>query len=177
MCLELLTIDRKGKHSQPSQQHLKFLLHILLRLRFCTCQLSTNNFSSAQAWSAAYHSSTTCPHLYLENMSKQDVSHSASDAVLKQTSQQPQSEVAPHTRTPYQAAYIPHDWPMRGRYFVAFYPGHTIEKHFAFLQREFEVNTFDVGGYTAQLDDQLFNAVRCDPGVEFVEDNFTGKRD
>jgi len=51
-----------------------------------------------------------------------------------------------------------------------------MEKHFAFLGRTFEVTTLNEG-YFAELDDELFNAVRTDPGVEFIEDDTFGERD
>jgi hypothetical protein len=61
---------------------------------------------------------------------------------------------------------------------VMFHPAHTLEKHFAFLGLEFEVIHYHpCCGYGDQLDDQLFNAIRYDPGVKAVGDNTRGWRD
>lgn len=60
---------------------------------------------------------------------------------------------------------------------VMFHSGHTLDRHFAFLGHESEIfGAFEVG-YDTQLDDQLLSAIRYDPGVKFVEDNCSGKRD
>jgi hypothetical protein len=99
-----------------------------------------------------------------------------------------QSEVVPHgslhhggeeTQPTSQGAYRapwyrhpPDNVP--GSYFVAFYAGHTIARHFEAIGRAFDVTASD-GGYGAALDDQLLSAVRSDPGVMFVEDNVRGK--
>lgn len=76
----------------------------------------------------------------------------------------------------YQAPYTSHEkCRIPGSYLVGFHTGHTIAKHFAFLGREFEVIPFKTG-YGADLDDQLFNAIRHDPGVRGVEDDVSGTR-
>ena len=110
-------------------------------------------------------------------MSKQNVSVSTYDAALEQGSQQTTSEAAQHaTTTAYQAPYYRYERDaVPGIYMVAFHPDHTIAKYLAFLGREFDLHTFN-RGYWANLDDQLFNAIRRDPGVEFVEDNVSGER-
>ncbi|KAK3701389.1 hypothetical protein LTR37_015487 [Vermiconidia calcicola] len=77
----------------------------------------------------------------------------------------------------YQAQYYPYERErVPGIYMVALYPGHTIAKHFAFLGREFELTSLNEG-YFADMNDGLFNAVRRDPGVRFIEDDVTGGRD
>ena len=58
-------------------------------------------------------------------------------------------------------------------YMVLFHQGHTIDKHFAFLGRKFDFSTLPTG-YLADLDDQLLDAVRRDPGIRCVEDDFYG---
>ena len=67
-------------------------------------------------------------------------------------------------------------WRVPGSYIIMFHPGHKIEKQFAFLGLEFEVKSWKAG-YCAALDDQLFNAIRYDPGVSYVEDDTFGTRD
>ncbi|KAK3702224.1 hypothetical protein LTR37_015056 [Vermiconidia calcicola] len=77
----------------------------------------------------------------------------------------------------YQAPYHSHEeGRVPGVYIVAFHPGHTIAKHFAFLGREFDLTSLDER-YFANMDDELFHAARRDPGVKFVEDDVTGERD
>ena len=57
-----------------------------------------------------------------------------------------------------------------GEYSVTFYPGHTLVKHFAAVRHEFTtLREFQNGGYYATLADDLLDIVRCDPGVDFVE--------
>lgn len=81
------------------------------------------------------------------------------------------------TTDAYQASYHHHDGhAVPGVYMVKFHLGHTITKHFAFLGREFDLTSLGEG-YYANLDDQLFDAVRRDPGVEFIEDDVVGERD
>ena len=109
-------------------------------------------------------------------MSKQNVSISASGAASEQNSEQHQSEDAPNATKAYEAPYTPVERSrVPGMYVVAFHPNYTIDQHYAFLGREFEVTAFE-GGYGAHLDGELFNAIRSDPGVKFVEDNAYGKR-
>ena len=127
------------------------------------------------------YSYTWQSRLHSENMPKQTLSNSVAGARLDQISQQLQSAVVPHkttTTTAYEAPYYPYERSrVPGMYMVAFHRGHTIERHFAFLGREFEFIALGDIGYGASLDDQLFNAIRCDPGIRFVEDNSKGKRD
>ena len=76
---------------------------------------------------------------------------------------------------PYQAPYYHYEeGVVPGQYIVMFYKGHTLAKHFTFLGREFDLMcTYTPDwGYCADLDDQLFDVVRRDPGVELVQDNF-----
>ena len=79
---------------------------------------------------------------------------------------------------PYQA---PHYHPdpkntIPGVYMVLFHQGHTIDKHFAFLGRKFDFSTLPTG-YLADLDDQLLDAVRRDPGIRCAEDNCYGEEE
>lgn len=76
----------------------------------------------------------------------------------------------------YQAPYYRNECPIPGCYIVSFHPGHTIAKHFAFLGREFNPTALKQG-YFADIDDELFDAVRSDPGLEFIEDNTSGESD
>ena len=74
---------------------------------------------------------------------------------------------APHYRT--DPKYV-----IPGVYLVIFHPGHTVTKHFEFLDRKFDLSTFPPDkGYHATIDDQLLAAIRRDPGVRFVEDDAT----
>ena len=78
----------------------------------------------------------------------------------------------------YQAPYYPaEECSVPGMYIVAFRVGHTLADHFAFLGFEFELDVPLEAGYSAMLNDQIFNAVRYDPGVEFIEDNTYGETD
>ena len=120
----------------------------------------------------------SCQHLYFETMSNQNVSNPASDAAAKHGVPQHQGEDAPHMTNVYVAPYHPHERNrVPGSYIVMFHPGHTIDKHFAFLGLEFEVLSAFEDWYGAELDDQLFNSIRRDPGVAFVEDNMLCRRD
>ena len=75
----------------------------------------------------------------------------------------------------YQAPYRPSSDCILGEYIVGFYPKYTIEQHFAFLGREFEIMDMLTNGYGAKMDDDLFNRVRSDRGVKYVEDNCRGE--
>ena len=81
-----------------------------------------------------------------------------------------------HPRTglaPYYHALAP-EARCPGEYGVLFQPGHTLEKHFDFLGLKFEI-MFELNmGYVAMMDDQLFNAVRYDPGVRLIEEDSCG---
>ena len=111
-------------------------------------------------------------------MSAQEASGSAHDAANTKNVQQCSCDTIPRAKTgSYQALYTPHEkCRIPGAYLVGFHPSHTIAKHFAFLGLEFEVIPFKTG-YGADLDDQLFNAIRHDPGVRHVEDDVFGTRD
>jgi len=77
----------------------------------------------------------------------------------------------------YQAPYQPAEqYPLIGSYIIDFYPGHTVAKHFAFLGREFDLTKLDQG-YFADMDDGSFNAVRRDPGVRLVMQDWSGERE
>ena len=65
---------------------------------------------------------------------------------------------------------------MKDSYVVTFNDGYTREKHFKFLGQKFEVDDI-LPGYGADLPPDLFDKVRTDCGVRFVEDDFTGTRD
>ena len=112
-------------------------------------------------------------------MSSHNVSASTPDAASKpeQDSQQNVSEAAQRTApNAYQAPYYYYGKDaMPGIYMVRFHLGHTIAKHFAFIGREFDLTDLGGDGYGANLNDELLNAVRQDPGVEFVEDNVSGE--
>lgn len=111
-------------------------------------------------------------------MSFQEASDSAHNAANTKNVQQCSCDTIPRAETgAYQAPYTPHEeCRIPGAYLVGFHPGHTIAKHFAFLGLKFEVKPFKTG-YGADLTDQLFNAVRCDPRVRHVEDDVFGTRD
>ncbi len=83
----------------------------------------------------------------------------------------PRTGYAPYHHAPDPEARCP------GEYAVLFKPGHTLAKHFAFLGFEFEIMFKLNMGYAARMDDQLFNAVRYDPGVKFIEENSCGGQD
>ena len=77
--------------------------------------------------------------------------------------------------TVYQAEYhADEESRIPGSYIVEFHPGHTIAKHFAFLGREFELTALDQGYFADDIDDDLFNAIRRDPGVKYMEDDCLG---
>jgi len=114
-------------------------------------------------------------------MSNYNVSGSTGDAASEpergtQQSTGEAAQAAQHaTATTYQAPYHCHGRDaVPGIYIVGFHPGHTIAKHFAFLGRDFDLTTLNEG-YFADLDDKLFNAIRRDPGVEYIEDNTSGE--
>lgn len=105
-------------------------------------------------------------------MSKQGVSSSTSDAAPQHEEQK-----TPRGTNVYMAPYFPHERSrVPGEYIVMFHPGYTLDDHFAFLGLEFEVHTPFQDWYGAKLDDQIFNAIRHDPGVAFVEDDAVGRR-
>ena len=106
-------------------------------------------------------------------MSNQNESYPTSDAAPEH-----QGEGARHRTNVSVAPYITHERSrVLGEYIVMFHPGNAIDKHFAFLGLEFDLLTAFDGWYSATLDDQLFNAIRHDPGIAFVEDNMLGRRD
>lgn len=111
-------------------------------------------------------------------MSDPNVSGSTPNAASEPGSQQSTREVAHHATTAaHQAPYYRYEkYRIPGVYVVQFKAGHTIAKHFAFLGRKFDLTPLD-NGYFANMDDELLDAMRCDPGVEFVEDNVSGVRD
>ena len=76
--------------------------------------------------------------------------------------------------TAYEAPYQRNESPYHDHYVIAFKPGHSLAKHFAFLGREIEIEGMLNEGYYAKLDGELFEAVRRDPGVELIEDNTLG---
>lgn len=76
----------------------------------------------------------------------------------------------------YQAPYQHYEQSVPNMYIVAFNAGHTIAKHYAFVGREFELTTLN-SGYFATIDNQLFDTIRRDPGVRYVEDDAWGERE
>ena len=112
-------------------------------------------------------------------MSKFNEPGPALHAATKQNSQADSGQVANHTKTTvHQAPYHPNEESrIPGSYFVSFHPDHTLTKHFAFLGFEFEPAGRLENGYYATLDDQVFNAVRYDPGVKAVEDDCFGEEE
>ncbi|KAK3702226.1 hypothetical protein LTR37_015058 [Vermiconidia calcicola] len=78
--------------------------------------------------------------------------------------------------TVYQAEYHPDEENRIPRsYLIEFHPGHTIAKHFAFLGREFDLTALDQGYFAEDVvDDDLFNLIRRDPGVKYIEDDCLG---
>lgn len=80
-------------------------------------------------------------------------------------------------RTGYQAPYSRNESPYKDHYIIAFKPGHSLAKHFAFLGKYIGIEGTLDEGYYAMLDRELFEAVRRDPGVELIEDNTLGEWD
>lgn len=76
--------------------------------------------------------------------------------------------------TGYQAPYNQIDPPFQDHYIITFKPSHTLAKHFAFLGKEIELEGTLDEGYYAKLDRELFEAVRRDQGVKFIEDDTLG---
>jgi hypothetical protein len=58
---------------------------------------------------------------------------------------------------------------------IRFQEGHTLAQHFEFLGKEIKIDGTLDNGYHAELDGELFESVRQDPGVEFVEDDTLGE--
>ena len=76
----------------------------------------------------------------------------------------------------YRAPYYHNEGAIPGSYIIRFHLGHTVSKHFAVVGRDFGLTKLS-NGYFADLDDELFDAVRGDPGVKYVEDNTRGEFD
>ncbi|KAK6420143.1 hypothetical protein LTR95_016976 [Oleoguttula sp. CCFEE 5521] len=70
--------------------------------------------------------------------------------------------LAPYHRN--EGAYEDH-------YIIEFKRGHTLAQHFVFVGKRFEIEGTLDEGYYAKLDRELLDAVRRDPGVEFIEDD------
>lgn len=79
--------------------------------------------------------------------------------------------------TTYQAPHHKYAHNVPGSYLVKLRGRYSISKHYQFLGRKFELIVLKGSGYFANMDDELLDAVRRDPGVEFVEDNVYGSRD
>jgi hypothetical protein len=75
-----------------------------------------------------------------------------------------------------EATYYKQDNKVKDSYVVIFNDGYTLEKHFKFLGRKFEVDDI-LSGYGADLPPDLFDKVRTDCGVRFVEGDFTRTQD
>ena len=78
--------------------------------------------------------------------------------------------------TEYQAPYDQNEDPYQDHYIICFKRGHTLAKHFAFLGKKLEIEGTLNNGYYAELDRELFENVRRDPGVELIEDNTLGDK-
>ncbi|KAK5710424.1 hypothetical protein LTR17_018872 [Elasticomyces elasticus] len=76
--------------------------------------------------------------------------------------------------TRYQAPYQRNDGAYEDHYIVAFKQNHTLAKHFAFLGKELEIEGSIDDGYYAKLDRELFETVRRDPSVDWIEDDTFG---
>lgn len=72
----------------------------------------------------------------------------------------------------YLAPYHRHDEEkIPNAYYVMFKKGHTVAKHFQSVGHSFKVSELvDDMGYTANVDDDVREQIRRDPGVKYVED-------
>ena len=85
--------------------------------------------------------------------------------------------IALSTSTGYRAPYQRNEDAYENNYIVAFDDGYTLAQHFAFLGREIRIEGELNEGYFAEMDRDLFDAVRRDPGVRFIEDDTLGSRE
>ena len=106
-------------------------------------------------------------------MSQSNEHRRTPDAARNQDS----NKAAQHAETSaYQAPYYAYETcRIPGEYIVVFHDGYTIAEHFTFLGLEYTMKLKLYAGYAAVLDEQLFNAVRYDPGVKYIQDNYTGE--
>ena len=109
-------------------------------------------------------------------MSRSNEPRQTPDTARNQDSNACPSEAAEHTeKKAYQAPYYPFETcRVPGVYIVAFHDGYTLAEHSTFLGLKFNPMFKYIQGYAAVLDTHLFNAVRCDPGVKYIQDNYTG---
>jgi hypothetical protein len=103
----------------------------------------------------------------------------ALNAATGQDSQEDLGKAAKHPKTSvYQAPYYPYpECRNPGEYLITFQPGYTLAEHFTFLGFEVELIGLLNNGYYAALNDQVFNAIRYDPGVKLIEDDVLGEVD
>ncbi|OQO00842.1 hypothetical protein B0A48_13529 [Cryoendolithus antarcticus] len=80
----------------------------------------------------------------------------------------------PERSAGYSAPYRQNESPYDDHYIIAFKAGYTLDKHFAFVGKVFDIEGTLDEGYYAKLDRALFDNVRRDPGVELIEDNVLG---
>jgi hypothetical protein len=110
-------------------------------------------------------------------MSKPNDTRPPADATTQHGYGDP-DEAAKHTEaSAYEAPYHHHEKTrVPGQYIVVFHPNHTLANHFAVVGYEFElIYSFSShGGYIAALDERMFDTVRRDHGVKFIEDNVGG---
>ena len=109
-------------------------------------------------------------------MSQSNEPRRTPDAARNQDSNECPSEAAKHTETSaYQAAYYSNEKRrIPGEYVVVFHDGYTLAEHFTFLGLEFNPMYKYNDGHGAVLDKHLFSAVRYDPGVKYIQDNYSG---
>jgi hypothetical protein len=111
-------------------------------------------------------------------MSKLSEPGTALNAATRQEGLAESGEAANYPKMSVYAPYYPgEESRIPGSYLVSFQPGHTLAKHFTFLGFDFEPAGRLENGYYATLDDQVFNAVRYDPGVKAVEDDCFGEEE
>lgn len=109
-------------------------------------------------------------------MSQSNEPEQTPDGPKNQDSKEYPGEAVKHTETTaHQAPYYSNEkWRVPGEYIVVFHPGYTLTEHFAFLGLDFDPICRYNSGYAAALDDQMFNAIRYDPGVKYIHDNYSG---
>jgi hypothetical protein len=121
-------------------------------------------------WGAQPSSTTSMSIAY--RMSKPNTPSPALHAATGQHSLEDLGKAGKHSETSvYRAPYNRNKQPIPGQYIVTFRPGYMLAEHFAFLGFKIEVTRELDRKYLAALNDQVFNAVRYDPGVEFIEDD------
>lgn len=86
--------------------------------------------------------------------------------------------------TSYLAPYFPHrEGAVPDVYIITFHQHHTLSAHLAFLSSQgytlnpADLTPLDTGYFACIPPAAVFEAVRRDPGVEFIEDDVVGERD